>query len=320
MKKLVMLCMSLLMMTTLLTGCGSKEKEDKLKIGIINLMEHPSLITIQDAITKELEEAKIEYDVQNAGGDTTVLDTICKQFVSDDVDVIIAITTPAAQAAANYAKDIPVIFAAVSDVKEAGLTNDLKKPDLNITGTSDEIQVSSIMELALKTYPETKTIGYLYNSGEPNSVANLKKLEKFAKENNLTVEKAAVTNAADIQTGLSALLEKSDIIFSPTDNTVASAMAQVSEMCKNAKIPMFTGADSMVMDGGFATYGINYEKLGQESAKMAIDVANGKAIEDIPVKIFKDDLNVYINKTTAETIGFNGIEDLKQDYQVIVVE
>lgn len=320
MKKILMLCMSLMMMATLLTGCGSDEKEDSFKVGIIQLMDHTSLNTIQEAITKELDKEEIEYEVKNAGGDTTILDTICKQFVADDVDVIVAITTPASQAAANYAEEVPVIFAAVSDVKEAGLTNDLEKPDLNITGTSDEVQVDLILDLALETYPDTKTIGYLYNSGEPNSVANLKKVEAYAKKNNLKVEKAAVTNAADIQTGLASLLDKSDIIFSPTDNTVASAITQVSEMCKKAKIPMFTGADSMVMGGGFATYGINYEKLGQESAKMAIDVLNGEKVENIPVKIFKEDLNVYINKKTAEAIGFNTIDTLKEKYDVVIVE
>ena len=324
MKKLMMICMSLLMVASL-AACGDQsKKEDKTyKIGLVQLMSHTSLNTIKDSIVKELKKEgyvdgdNIEIDFQNAGGDIANLDTICKQYKSEGVDVIVAITTPAAQAAAPYAEEIPVIFSAVSDVKAAGLTNNLEKPDLNITGTSDEIQVSSIMDLATEMYPEAKTVGYIYNSGEANSVANLKKLEKYAKANNLNVEKAAVTNAADIQTGLASLLDKCDMIFSPTDNTVANAMAQVSEMCNEAQIPFFSGADSMVQDGALATYGINYESLGKETAKMAVKVLTGTKVEDIPVKVFKKDLNLYINTTTAEKIGFTKIDSLKDKYKVV---
>ncbi|NBK98330.1 MAG: ABC transporter substrate-binding protein [Erysipelotrichia bacterium] len=324
MKKLMMLGLALLMSMSLV-ACGS-DKKVEYKIGLVQLMDHTSLNTIKDAIIDELKEEgyvdgeNISIDYQNAGGDTSTLDTICKQYEAEDVDVIIAITTPAAQAAAPYAEKIPVIFSAVSDVKEAGLVNDMEKPDLNITGTSDEIQVDSIMDLAKQMYPNTKTIGYLYNSGEDNSIANLKKVEAYAKENGLSVNKAAVTSAADISTALASLLENSDIIFSPTDNTVASAMAQVSEMCNNAKIPFFAGADSMVKDGGLATIGINYEKLGRESAEMAIKVLTGTKIKDIPVKVYKEDLNLYINTTTAKTIGFDDIDTLKANYDVIPFE
>lgn len=325
MKKLMMLCMSLMMCLSLV-ACGSGSDSVEYKIGLVQLMDHTSLNTIKDSIIDELKEQgyvdgeNITIDYQNAGGDLSTLDTICKQYEANKVDVIIAITTPAAQSAAPYAEKIPVIFSAVSDVKASGLVNDLEKPDLNITGTSDEIQVSSIMDLAREMYPETKTVGYLYNSGEANSVANLDKLQEYATANNLNVQTAAVTNASDISTGLASLLETSDIVFSPTDNTVASAMAQVSEMCNEAKIPFFTGADSMVQDGGLATYGINYESLGRESAKMAIQVLTGTKIEAIPVKIFKDDLNLYINTTTAEKLGFGGIDELKAKYNVVEFE
>lgn len=324
MKKLILLCMSLVMCVSL-AACGSdKDDEEVYKIGLVQLMDHSSLNTIREAIIDELKEEgyvdgeNIEIDYQNASNDQTTLKTICEQFKSNEVDVIIAITTPAAGAAAPYAEEIPVIFSAVSDV--TGLVNNTEKPDLNITGTSDEVQVSSIMDLARSMYPETKTIGYLYNSGEANSVANLKKLNQYADENGLTVKTAAVSNAADISTGLASLIENSDIIFSPTDNTVASAMAQVSEMCNEANIPFFAGADSMVQDGALATYGINYENLGRETAKMAIKVLNGTKIENIPVKVFKEDLNLYINTTTATKLNFTGIDALKEAYNVVEFE
>ncbi len=324
----MMLCVSAFLCFNLVACSETVEKkEDKVvKVGLVQLMDHTSLNTIRDAILDEfkaqgyVEGDNIEIIYQNAGGDIPNLDTICKQFEADKVDVIIAITTPAAQAAAKYAENIPVVFSAVSDVKESKLVNNLKKPDLNITGTSDEIQVASIMDLALDMYPDTKSVGYLYNASEVNSVANLKKLEAYAKKNKLTVNKAAVANAADIQTGLASLIDSSDIIFSPTDNTVASAMGLVSEMCNNAQKPFFSGADSMVQDGALATIGINYEQLGKESAQMAIKILKGTSVSDIPVKVYKDDLNLYINKTTAAKIGFTKIEDLKTNFNVIEFE
>lgn len=325
MKKMLKLCMCFLLSLSLV-ACGNKEEDETLKVGLIQLMDHTSLNTIKDAILEEFEKEgyvdgeNIEILYENANNDMSVLDTICKTFESKEVDVIIAITTPAAQAAAPYAEKIPVIFSAVSDVKAAGLVNDLNHPDLNITGTSDEVQVDLIMDLALSMYPNTKTIGYLYNAGEANSVANLEKLKTYADTNNLKIETAAVSNAAEIQTGLNALLDTSDIIFSPTDNTVANAMAQVSAMCNEKKVPFFSGADSMVQDGALATYGINYESLGKETAKMAIQVLNGTSIEDIPVKVFKEDLNLYINTTTAKAIGFSEISTLKKNYNVIEFE
>lgn len=328
MKKLMMFCIGAFLCLGLVACSDDSEKKEEkpLKVGLVQLMDHTSLNTIRDSILDEFkaqgyvdgENIKIQY--QNAGGDIPSLDTICKQFEADKVDVIIAITTPAAQAAAKYAENIPVVFSAVSDVKASKLVNDLKKPDLNITGTSDEIQVSSIMDLAFEMYPETKSVGYLYNASEVNSAANLKKLETYAKQKGFKVNKAAVANAADIQTGLASLLDSSDIIFSPTDNTVASAMGLVSEMCNNAKKPFFTGADSMVQDGGLATIGINYEQLGEESAEMAIKILKGTSVKDIPVKIYKDDLNLYMNTTTASKINYTKIEDLKANYNVVTFE
>lgn len=325
MKKLLLLCCSLLLCMGLV-ACSTKNESKVYKIGIVTLMDHTSLNTIRDAILDELKAEgyidgeNVEIDFQNANQDTSTLKTICEQFKSKKVDIIIAITTPAAQAAAPYAEEIPVIFSAVSDPIEAGLVNDREKPDMNITGTSDEVQVSSIMNLAREMYPETKTIGYIYNAGEANSVSNRAKLESYAKENALNVKTAAVTSVADVSTGLQSLINDCDIIFSPTDNTVASAMDQVREICNNAKVPFFTGADSMVQDGGLATYGINYESLGKETANMAIKVLNGTKVEDLPVKVFKDDLDVYFNKTTAAAIGYQGLESLQENYNVILFE
>ncbi len=326
MKNLVkkLMCISLCMICMMsIVGCSSSSKEKTLKVGVIQFMEHPSLNTIRKAAVKELKAKgyangeKIKLIYKNGGGDTNTLDTICKSFKDDDVDVIVAIATPAAQAAANYSEDIPVIFAAVSDPIAAGLVSDYNKPDKNITGTSDEVQVDQIMKLALEMYPNTKTVGYLYNSGEANSVSNLKKLKAYAKDNGLSVKEQAVASTADVQAATQQLCDTCDILFSPTDNTVASAMSVVASVTKEAKKPFFSGADSMVKDGALATVGINYENLGKATGDMVAKVLDGTDVSKIKVKVFKDNLNVYVNTTTASAIGFNGLDSIKANHNSV---
>jgi putative ABC transport system substrate-binding protein len=225
------------------------------------------------------------------------------EFAGANSDVIVAIATPTAMAAANYAEDIPVIFSAVTDPVSAGLVSDINKPDKNITGTSDEIQVDKILELALEIQPDLKTIGFLYNAGESNSVSNLAKAKAFCDANNIELVEGSGKNISEIQSAISVLTAKCDAIFAPNDNTVASCMAALVESAKEAKIPVYTGADSMVSDGGFATVGIDYDELGRETARMVDKVLNGEDIANIPVKVFKDDLNIYVNEQTMNDLG-----------------
>lgn len=324
MKKLLMLCMSLCMAVSLV-ACGSSDS-DLPKIGIVTLMDHTSLNTIYDSIIKQLEsEGYVDGETctiyfQNANSDYSVLPTIFEQMKNDEVDVVIAITTPVAQSAATIAEDIPVVFSAVSDPVDAGLVEALDLTTYNITGTSDEVQVDLILELAFELFPDSHTIGYLYNSGEANSVSNLTKVEEYANTYGYEVNAISVTSATEIQTAMDTLVTNCDFIFSPTDNTVATAMAQVSAIANEAQIPFFTGADSMVSDGGFATFGINYENLGIETANMAIQILNGTAVEDIPVMVFKEGLQVYINETTAAAIGFEDIDYIEANYDTVIVE
>lgn len=319
MKRLFSLGLSLLCIISLV-GCGETKKDETFKVGIVQIVEHDSLDTIREAAVKQIKKdiPDVEIFYQNAGGDQSALNTICQQFMDDEVDVIIAIATPSAQAAANFSEDVPVIFSAVSDPVGAGLVKDLQKPEGNITGTSDEIQVDQIMDLAMEMYPFTKSVGFLYNSGEANSVSNLDKLKAYAEDHNLEVIEGPLTNTGEIQTSTQALIDKADIIFAPNDNSVASAMDIVSNLTKEAKKPLFVGADSMVSDGGLASVGINYENLGKETGNMVKQIFDGKTPSDIPVKVFKDDLNVYINTTVMKAIGFDNLDMLKQNYKNLV--
>ncbi len=313
MKKIIAFLLAAALSAALFTGCSDSDS-GKFQIGIVQIVEHTSLNTIRETMIEELErlgldESKVEIDYKNANNDQSNLNTICTKFVSDKKDLIVAIATPSAVAAANATEDIPVIFSAVTDPVVAGLMTDINKPDSNITGTSDFVDAEKIIELALKITPDIKTFGLLYSSSEPNSKVVIEKAKAYLDSKGLKYEETAVTASNEVQQAATSLAGKVDALFSPIDNTVASAISVVSEACVNNKIPYYVSADSMVADGGFATEGIDYVDLGQKTAEIIKQVYDGKAIADIPVVLLKD-TKTYINKTIAEKIGVTIPEEI----------
>ncbi len=311
-RKLIMMVALSLMLVMALTvvGCGkSGQKDDgKLTIGIVQIVEHPSLNTIRESMVAELatlgykDGENITIDYQNAQNDQTNLKTIAQKFANNKYDLIVAIATPSAQAAVGETKDIPVVFSACTDPVGSGLVTNLEKPGANVTGTSDAVSAEKIMELAQRITPGIKTVGALYNTSETNSVSVINDLKAYGAKNGIKVIDATVTNSNEVQQAVSSLAGKVDAVFSPIDNTVASAMPVVAQVANKAKLPVYVGADSMVNDGGLATYGVNYITLGQETGKMVAEILKGTKPGDIPVKTISD-VEIYLNKDTAAAIG-----------------
>lgn len=295
-RKVLALAAAAVMAVAALASCGVKEdssndskaggsSEKHYKIGIVQIMEHTSLNTIRDAVIDRLAELgyvdgkNCTIDAQQANNESTTVQQILDQFKADGDDIIIAITTPCAQLAAPYSEEIPVVFSAVTDPIGAGLCDSLESTGANITGTSDKLAITKILDFALEMKPEIKTLGYLYNTGEDNSVSTLKEVKAYCEEKGITV--------------------------------IEGAMGTVTEVMNKAKVPMFVGADSMVMDGGLGTVGIEYSDLGKETANMAAQILSGeKKASEIPIKVFNEDLSTYINKTTADTIGITIPDDI----------
>lgn len=322
-------------MACTLAGCSNEPVAQKTdptttdtvyKIGLAQIVEHTSLNTIRESMLAELEVLgykdgeNIIVDAKNAQGEQSTLNSIMQTFAGDEKDIIVAIATPTAAAAAPYAENIPVIFSAVSDPVSAGLVTDPNKPDKNITGTSDEIQVAQILDLAVTIDPELKTLGYIYNAGEANSVSNLEKVKAYCEENGLTLVEATISSAADIQQTAQVLASKVDAIFAPNDNTIASSIDALNMAAQQVQCPIYVGADSMVQDGGFASIGINYEDLGKETARMIVQVLEGSDIADIPVKVFDTNLYTYFNKTTASVLGIEIPDALLNDEKTVIFE
>lgn len=308
MKKTGKLLMAAVVALGALSGCTSAQGDDIKKVSVVQIVSHPSLDTIRDSFSDEMEqlgytEGEVELEYYDAGNDTSTLDSILSTASGDGSDVIVAIATPTAQSAARYAEEIPIVFAAVSDPIGAGLTSSLEEPDKNITGTMDDIQVDQILEAALEIDPDMQRLGVIYNASEANSVTNIEKAKTFCEENGIELQEVTVTSTNDVQQAVTTLAGSCDAIFSPNDNTVASAMSAAAQAALEAGIPYYVGADSMVSDGGFLTVGINYEELGRETARMVDQVLQGTDVADIPIVQFKTDLSIYVNASTMEALG-----------------
>ncbi len=322
MKKILAMILSL---GLVLSGCSSNPKKLTV-VSVAQLVSHPSLNLIRDNFKKEMKKKgyvdgeNIIINYADASGQVANLNSIINQFEDQQSDVIVAIATSTAQMAARVSKNIPVVFSAVSDPVGAQLVSDLDHPGKNITGTSDEVQVDQILELAKQLTPNMKTVGFLYNASETNSVSNLQKAKSYCEENGLTLIEGTGKDITELQTSASVLAQKVDVILSPNDNTVASSMQSLSKTAIDAGIPYYVGADSMVEDGGLATVGIDYAQLGKETADMVIEILNGKKAGDIPVKIYKKDLFIYVNEKTLESLGISLPESVLENPKLKIIE
>ena len=254
---------------------GSSADATTYKVAIVQQLDHASLDEIRTAIEAELDAKAaekgitIEYKDFNGQNDATTLNQIGTQVVSDGYDAVIPIATLAAQCMATACESTktPVIYAAISDPAAADLT------DIDyVTGTSDALNTQSIMDMIFAVQPEAKTIGLLYSNSEANSTTPIAEAKAYLDAKGIAyVEKTGNTND-EIMTAANALVGQVDAVFTPTDNVVMAAAAAVSETLTNAGIPFYTGADSFVTAGAFATCGVNYTELGTYTADMALDI------------------------------------------------
>ena len=305
MKKLICVMLTILMIASLFAGCGTAADDGIYKIAIVQQLDHASLNEIRTAIEAELDKIAaekgiaIEYKDFNGQNDSTVLNQIGAQVVSDNYDAIIPIATTAAQCMVTAAegKNIPIIYAAVSDPAEAGLTG-----FANVTGVSDALNTPQIMDMMFKINPNIQTVGLLYSNSEPNSVTPIKEAKAYLDDKGIAyIEKTG--NAADeVITAASALVGRCDAVFTPTDNAIMNVAPTVAETLNAAGIPHYTGADSFVQAGSFTTCGVNYTELGTFAADMAIDILLGGEIGDYHVM---DGGIITVNTDTAKALNID---------------
>ena len=295
----------------LLGGCGSDMKEagdKKVNVGIVQMVEHEALDAankgfVDGMAAKGFKEGQnVVYDRQNAQADQSNLQNIAHRFVSNKVDLICAIATPAAQ---------------TTDYEAAKLVKTNDKPGTNVTGTTDMNPVEAQLDLLLKLVPGAKTIGTIYCSSEVNSQLQVELLKKAAAAKGITVKEATVSTVNDIQQAAQSLVGDVQAIYVPTDNVLASAMPTLNVVTAEAKLPVICGEGGMVKAGGLATLGIDYYKLGVQTGEMAADILSGKAKPaDMAIQAQKN-FTVIVNKKEAQKIGLTIPEDVLKDAKII---
>lgn len=328
--KAVILGLTAVCVAGVIAGCGgAKNAADgsgdhkNVKVGIVQLVEHNALDAANKGFVDGLKERGYEegknlsIDRQNAQADQSNLQNISQRFVSAKMDLICAIATPAAQTVANATKEIPIVGTAITDYVGAKLVASNEAPKGNVTGTSDMNPVKEQIDLLLKLCPNTKTIGTIYCSSEVNSEVQVKAMKEYAESKGLKVEVATISTVNDIQQAAQSLVGQVDVFYEPTDNIIASAMPTLAAITDPAKKPIICGEPNMVKAGGFATYGIDYYKLGVQTGYMAADILDGKSKPaTMPIEMAKD-LKVTINKKSAAALGITIPEDVLKDADVV---
>jgi len=315
----------------LLAGCSagtssasatpSSAEEKPLVVGIVQLTDNESFTDMREGFIERMRELgytedRMTFDCRDAGNDMATLNTLCQSLSDEKVDHLVPLVTSAAQAAVNLESDIPVIFISVTDPVTAGLMSSKVKPDKNATGTSNLVPVNLLFDLAEELTPGIKTYGILYNAGLINSVVTVKKAEAYLDSIGAKYIERVITNSAEVQQATQDLADQADAIYVPIDSTVLAAMPQVAEVAKEAKVPVYGSAPSMVSYGALATVSVSERETGRQSADLADKFFKGTPISEIPV-VTVDSYLTIINEATADAIGVKIPDDLAKNATLI---
>ncbi len=317
MKKKMLSMVLAMAMALSLTACGSNEAADassEYVVGICNYVDDASLNQICDNIQNRLAEIGTEKGVNftvkydNCMADANVMEQIISDFIADDVDLMVGVATPVAMAMQADTEDnqIPVIFAAVSDPLATGVVESLEAPGANVTGTSDFLDTTAVMNLIFAANPEADKIGLLYDLGQDASTTAINDAKAYLDAKNIEYVERTGTTVDEVSLAADALIaDEVDAIFTPSDNTIMQAELTIYEKLADAGIPHYTGADSFALNGAFLGYGVDYANLGVETANMIAEVLlDGKEPATLPVKTF-DNGTATVNTEVCEKLGFD---------------
>ena len=339
MKKKMMKLMALLATCALIVGalaaCGSSGGSDApagsaadsgaagktFTVGICQLVQHPALDSatqgFRDALTEEMGEGVVEFDEQNASGDSATCATICNGFASDNVDLIMANATPALQAAAAATADIPILGTSISTYGAAlNIDNFDGTVGGNISGTSDLAPLDQQAAMVKEIFPDAKTVGIMYCSSEANSVYQADEMEKYLTDMGMTVNRYTFSDSNDVSLVTQEACDGNDVIYIPTDNTAASCTDAIDAVAKQAKTPIVAGEEGLCTGCGIVTLTIDYYELGRITGQMAAKILKGEAdISTMPIEYFPNTTK-KVNTANAEFYGLT----IPDDYVAIETE
>lgn len=283
-------------------------------IGICNYVDDASLNQIVENINARLAEIESEQGItinvkyDNCNADANVMNQIIANFAADNVDLMVGVATPVAMAMQSATEDskTPVVFAAVSDPVGAGLVASLEEPGSNVTGSSDNLDTNSVMNLIFAQNPDAKKIGLLYDVGQDSSTAAIEHAKAYLDDKGVEYVERTATTAEEVALAAQALVSDGvDAVFTPTDNTIMKAELAIYETFADAGIPHYTGADSFALNGAFLGYGVDYANLGRETADMIASIlTEGKDPAATPVITF-DNGTATVNTEICEKLGLD---------------
>ena len=283
-------------------------KAQDVTVAVTAIVEHPALDAARDGIKEALSEAgykegeNLTFLYESAQGNPGTAAQIARQFVGEEPTVIVPISTPSAQAVVSATRDIAIVFTAVSDPLGAQLIKNMDKPGGNVTGISDMSPVADHIALIKEITPDAKSVGFVYNTAEANSVSTLAALKEEAAKAGLEVIESVATKSAEVQGATRALVGRADVLYIPTDNTIVSAFEAAVGVAEEAKLPLFAGDTDSVPRGALAALGFNYFDVGKQTGEVVVRVLKGEAPGDIPVKVAAG-TDLVINKKAAEKMG-----------------
>jgi putative ABC transport system substrate-binding protein len=290
------------------TALAMPVKAADVTVAVTAIVEHPALDAVRDGVKDALAEAgykdgeNLKFLYESAQGNPGTAAQIARQFVGEEPNVIVPISTPSAQAVVSATRDIPVVFTAVSDPVGAQLVKDVTKPGRNVTGLSDMSPVAEHIKLIKEISPKAKSIGFLYNTAETNSVSILAALKEEATKNDMTVVESVATKSAEVQGAARGLVGRADVFYIPTDNTIVSAFEAAVGVAEEAKIPLFAADTGSVDRGAVAALGFNYYDVGKQTGAIVARILKGEAPGDIPVTVAAG-TDLVINKGAATRMG-----------------
>lgn len=289
---------------------GGFVKQRVPRVGVLTLMHHPALDQIYKGYVHELAREgyhngkNIHIEYENANGDQSNLKTMASKLVDDNSNVIFGITTPAAQAVANSTSKTPIVLGAVTDPKGAGLVKDNQHPGNNITGVSDQAPIKEQLGLIKEFMPHLKTLGVIYTSSDSSAVAGYHQIVRECKKMHINLKAYSIANSNDLNQVSEQMVSQVDAVIVPTDNTIAGAMQTLVKNANAANKPVFPAADTMVKQGGVATYSVNQYELGVRGAKMTAAILRGKNPGKMPIQFVKHGEPV-LNLKQARKLGLH---------------
>lgn len=297
------------------------KSSEKYSIGICQMLEHPALDAategFQDAVNEKFGEGNVSIEVENAQGEQSQCGTIINNFVSSDVDLILANATLPLQTASQATADIPILGTSITDYATAlGIEDWTGATGINVSGTSDLAPIDEQEDMLVELLPDVKKVGILYCSAEPNSKYQAELFEKALKEDGIEYKEFTAADSNEIQSVTTSAVEECDAIYVPTDNTMAANTELINNVCLPAKVPVIAGEEGICSGCGIATLSISYYDIGYKAGEMAYDVlVNGKDITTMDIEFAKDLTKEY-NPTNCEALGIK----VPDDYQAIESE